>query len=212
MSVRSMIVMVVVLAVSVSVHAGEKEQAKDKPAVARGNVVGEVVCGKCEFDATETCSTAVKLSEKQFVLVAGKAAESLFDARESGKLVRVSGALTLKDGVLTITSKKSSEVKNQKAKPRLALAGKLVCTKCEFKIGEDCGVGLKSGGLQIALDGDAAKELFKDRCSGKPKLATGALTKIDGNVIFLQASKITDRKAADGNKKKTDAAKKTEET
>ena len=76
---------------------------------------------------------ANKLGEKQFVLLSGKAGESLFHSRCSGKLVRVSGGVTLKDGVATITSKKSTEVKNKNATPGLTLAGKLVCSKCDFK-------------------------------------------------------------------------------
>lgn len=149
---------------------------------------------------------ANKLGEKQFVLLSGKAGEDLLHARCSGKLVRVSGAVTLKDGVATITSKKSTEVKNKNAKPRLTLAGKLVCSKCDFKTGE-CAAALKAGDIQVMLDGDAAKALFKARCSGAPKVATGTLTKIDGNTIYLKVSKITDPKTRASGKKKTAAPK-----
>ena len=104
------------------------------------------------------------------MLVSGKAGENLFDARCSGKLVRVSGTLTVKDGVATITSARSTEVNNQ-----VTFTGKLVCSKCDFKIGE-CAAALKAGDLQILLNGDAAKALFDARCSGDPKVATGSLT------------------------------------
>ncbi len=208
MSVRLLTAVVAVLVVAFSVHAAEKEkkQAKGEPAGARGSVVGNLVCSKCNFKATEKCQTALKLGEKQFVLVSGKAGESLFHSRCSGKLVRVSGVVTLKDGVATITSAKSTEVKNQKANPRLTLAGKLVCSKCDFKIGE-CAAALKAGDLQVLLDGNAAKALFKARCSGVPKVATGALTKIDGNTVYLKVSKIADPKTRASDKKKTDALK-----
>ncbi len=149
---------------------------------------------------------ANNLGEKQFVLLSGKAGESLFPARCSGKLVRVSGVVTLKDGVATITSKKSTEVKNKTATPGLTLAGKLVCSKCDFKIGE-CAAALKAGDLQVLLDGDAAQVLFKARCSGKPKVATGALTKIDGNTVYLKVSKVVDPKPRASDKKKSDAPK-----
>ncbi len=149
---------------------------------------------------------ANNLGEKQFVLLSGKAGESLFHDRCSGRLVRVSGDVTLKDGVATITSKKSTEVKNKNATPGLTLAGKLVCSKCDFKIGE-CAAALKAGDLQVLLDGDAAKALFKTRCSGAPKVATGALTKIDGNTVYLKVSKIADPKTRASDKKKTDAPK-----
>ena len=213
MSLRLLTVMVVALAVTVSVHAAEKEkkQAKGKPAGARGNVVGRLSRAKCDFKATEKCSTALKLGEKQFVLVSGKAGESLFAARCSGKLVRVSGVVTLKDGAATITSEKSIEVKNNNATPGLTLAGKLVCSKCEFKIGE-CAAALKAGDLQVLLDGDAAKALFKARCSGVPKVATGALAKVDGNTVYLKVSKIADPKTRASDKKKTDATKAKKDT
>lgn len=206
MSLRSLTVVVAALAMTISIHAAEKEktQAKGQLAGARGNVVGKLCCAKCDFKATEKCSTALKLGENQFVLVSGPAGESLFDARCAGKLVRISGAVTLNDGVATITSKKSTEVKNQNAKPRLTLAGKLVCSKCDFKIGE-CAAGLKAGNLQVLLDGDAAKALFKARCSGVPKVATGELTKIDGNTVFLRVTRIVDPKTRASNKKKTAA-------
>jgi hypothetical protein len=149
---------------------------------------------------------ANKLGEKQFVLLSGKAGEDLFPARCSGKLVRVSGDVTLKDGVATITSKTSTEVKNKNVTPGLTLAGKLVCSKCDFKIGE-CAAGLKAGDLQVLLDGDVAKALFKARCSRAPKVATGVLTKIDGNNVYLNVSKIADPKSRASDNKKTVARK-----
>ncbi|MBC8288882.1 MAG: hypothetical protein H8E37_01060 [Planctomycetes bacterium] len=148
---------------------------------------------------------ANKLGEKQFVLLSGKAGESQFHDRCSGKLVRVSGDLTLKEGVATITSQKSTEVKNEDATPGLTLAGKLVCSKCEFKIGK-CAAGLKSGDLQVLLDGDAAKSLFKVRCSGISKVATGSLTRIDGNTVTLDVSRVADPTVPVGDRK-TDSPK-----
>jgi len=238
------------LVTAVSVHAGDKEKEETKkPAVARANVVGNLVCSKCALQATEKCHTALllattyaqwgivaedgnrfltaaerlgkarklsrnaeyassqlanKLGEKQFVLLSGKAGESLFHDRCSGRLVRVSGDLTLKDGVATITSRKSTEENNENATPGLTLAGKLVCSKCEFKTGK-CAAGLKAGDLQVLLDGDAARALFKLRCSGVPKVATGALTRIDGNTVYLDVSRIVDPKVRAGDKQKTDA-------
>ena len=209
MSFRSMTVVVAALAVAVSVHAGEKEKKQTKVEVARGSVVGNLICSKCALKATEKCQTALllattyaqfgivavddnksltaserldkacklsrdekyansqlanKLGEKPFVLLFGKIDESLFHSRCSSKLVRVTGDVTIKDGVATVTSMKSPEVNNGNATPGLALAGKLVCSKCDFKIGE-CAAALKAGDLQILLDGDAAKALFKARCS-----------------------------------------------
>ncbi len=190
---HSLTAVVATLAVALFVQADDKEKTQPKVEPARGSVVGNLVCSKCNFKATEKCQTALKLDEKQVVLVSGKAGESLFNARCGGKLVRISGAVTLKDGLATITSAKSTEVKNQQAKPRLSLAGELVCGKCEFKIGE-CAAALKAGELQVLLDGDAAKALFKARCSGAPKVATGALTKVDGNTIYLTVSKVIDPK------------------
>ncbi len=215
MSLRSLSVVVAVLVLTISVHAAEKEthQAKTEPAGARGNVVGNLSCAKCEFKATEKCTTALKLSEKQFVLISGQAGESLFATRCTGKLIRASGVVTLKDGVVTITSKRSTEVKNKNVTPGLTLAGKLVCSKCEFKIGE-CAAGLKAGSLQVLLDGDAAKALFNARCSGAPKVATGVLTKIDGNTVYLKVSRIANpkTKTRTSDKKKTDATKAIKET
>jgi len=137
---------------------------------------------------------ANKLGEKQFVLLSGKAGESLFHDRCSGKLVRVSGDVTLTDGVATITGEKSTLVKNEQAKPSLRLAGNLVCGKCDFKIGE-CAAALKAGDLQVLLEGDAADALFKARCSGAPKVATGELTRIDGNTVYLKVSRVVDPKS-----------------
>ncbi len=244
---RSLIAVVAALAVALSVQADDKEKKQAKIEVARGSVVGNLICSKCALHATEKCQTALllattyaqwgivaeddnkfltaserldkarklsrdekyassqlanKLGEKQFVLLSGKAGESLFHARCSGKLVRVAGVVTVEGGVLTITSKKSKEVANKNAKPRFTLAGKLVCSKCDFKIGE-CAAALKAGGLQVLLDGDAAKALFKARCSGAPKVATGVLTKIDGNTIYLTVSKVVDPKKR--AEQKTDA-------
>jgi len=198
MKIRSLTAVVAAL---VFVHAGEKEKTLPKVEPARGSVVGNLACSKCNFNATEKCQTALKLDEHQFVLVSGKAGESLFQARCTGKLVRVSGTLTVKDGVATITSAKSTEVNNQ-----ITLAGKLVCSKCDFKIGE-CAAALQAGELQVLMDGDAAKALFKARCSGDPKVATGALTRIDGNTIYLKVSKIADPKTRAGGKKKPDSPK-----
>ncbi|MCH8244072.1 MAG: hypothetical protein IH897_15900, partial [Planctomycetes bacterium] len=133
MSLRSLTVVVAALAVAVSVHAAEKEKKQAKVEVARGSVVGNLICSKCALKATEKCQTALllattyaqwgivavddnrfltaierlgkarklsrnekyassqlanNLGEKQFVLLSGKAGESLFHARCSGKLVR----------------------------------------------------------------------------------------------------------------------------
>ncbi|MDP6445790.1 MAG: hypothetical protein QF805_18485, partial [Pirellulaceae bacterium] len=137
---------------------------------------------------------AKKLGEKQFVLLAGKAGESLFQSRCSGQLHRVSGDVTLADGVATITGEKSSVIEDEQAQPSLSLAGKLVCSKCEFKVGE-CAAALKAGDLQVLLDGKAAEALFGVRCSGVSKVATGAVTKIDGKTVFLKVSKVSDSKA-----------------
>jgi hypothetical protein len=196
---RSLTAVVAAIAVTVLVQAGEKDQAQPKIEPARASIVGNLVCSKCNFKATEKCQTALQLDEKQFVLVSGKAGENLFDARCSGKLVRVSGTLTVKDGVATIKSARSTEVNNQ-----VTFTGKLVCSKCDFKIGE-CAAALKAGELQVLLDGDAAKALFDARCSGDPKVATGSLTRIDGNTVYLKVSRVVDPKARAGDKKKTDA-------
>ncbi len=144
---------------------------------------------------------ANNLGAKQFVLLSGKASESLFHDRCSGKLVRISGDMSLKDGVATISSKNWTEIKSNDATPGLALTGKLVCTKCEFKIGE-CAAGLKTGRLQVMLEGKPAKDLFKTRCSGAPKVATGELTKIEGDVVYLKVAKIADPKTRASDKKK----------
>ncbi|MCH7727791.1 MAG: hypothetical protein IH991_15115 [Planctomycetes bacterium] len=202
MVLRSLTAVVAALAVAVFVYADDKETKKPKVEPARGSFLGNLVCSKCNFKATEKCQTALQLDAHKFVIVSGKAGEDLFKARCSGKLVRVSGAVTLKDGLITIKSARSIEVKNQ-----VTLAGKLVCAKCDFKIGE-CAAALKAGDLQILLDGDAAKALFKARCSGKAKVATGALTKIDGNTIYLKVSRVVDPKKKAGDKK-TDAPAKT---
>jgi hypothetical protein len=199
MFIRSLTAVVAVIAVTVLVHADEKEKAEPNVKRARASIVGNLVCSKCNFKATETCQTALRLDEHQFVLVAGRAGESLFEARCTGKLVRVAGALSVKNGLATITSAKSIEVKNQ-----VTLAGKLVCSKCDFKIGE-CAAALKAGEFQVLLDGDAAKALFKARCSGVPKVAIGSLTRIDGNTIYLKVSRIVDPKAPAGDKKKTNS-------
>ncbi|MBP87834.1 MAG: hypothetical protein CMJ64_14115 [Planctomycetaceae bacterium] len=108
-------------------------------------------------------------------------------------------------------SKKSIEVKSENATPTFTLAGKLVCSKCDFRIGE-CAAALKADDLQVLLDGDAAKALFKTRCSGVPKVATSALTKIDGNTVYLKVSKIANPKTQASNKEKTDATKAKEDT
>jgi len=199
MFIRSLTAVVAVIAVTVLVHADEKEKAEPNVKRARASIVGNLVCSKCNFKATETCQTALRLDEHQFVLVAGRAGESLFEARCTGKLVRVAGALSVKNGLATITSAKSIEVKNQ-----VTLAGKLVCSKCDFKIGE-CAAALKAGEFQVLLDRDAAKALFKARCSGVPKVAIGSLTRIDGNTIYLKVSRIVDPKAPAGDKKKTNS-------
>ena len=200
---RSLIAVAAALCMALFVQADDKESTKKKVKPARGTVVGTLVCSKCNFKATEKCATALRLGKDQFVVVAGKAGESLFKTRCSGKLVRVSGAVTLKDGILTITSAKSKEIAKKNVKPRLALAGKLVCSKCDFKIGE-CAAALKSGEIQVLLEGDAAKALFKARCSGAAKVAIGTLTKVDGNTIYLTVSKVVDGKKR--AKKKTQAS------
>ena len=206
MCFRSLTAVVAALAMAVSVHAAEQEETQPKVEPARGSVVGNLVCSKCNFRATENCQTALKLDEEQFVLVSGKAGEDLFHSRCSGKLVRISGVLTVNDGVVTITSEKSTEVNSQ-----VTLAGKLVCSKCDFNIGE-CAAALQAGDLRILLDGDAATALFNVRCSGVPKVATGALTRIDGNTIYLNVSKIVDPQARAGDTTKADSPKTKDDT
>ena len=110
---RSLTALVAAIAVAVLVQADEKEKTQPKIEPARASIVGNLVCSKCNFKATEKCQTALQLDEKQFVLVSGKAGENLFDARCTGKLVRVFGTLTVKDGVATIKSGRSTEVNNQ---------------------------------------------------------------------------------------------------
>ena len=82
-------------------YAAEKEKTQPKVEPAQGSIVGNLACSKCNFKATEKCQTALQLDAHRFVLVSGKAGEDLFKARCSGKLVRVSGAVTLKDGLLS---------------------------------------------------------------------------------------------------------------
>lgn len=208
MFLRSTTSTLLVLAIAVTAHSdeSEKKQAKAESVGARASVVGQLCCSKCDFKATAECATALKLGKEQFVVVTGKAGESLFATRCSGRLVRVSGVVTLVEGVATITSKKSNDVKNKKVTPRLTLTGKLVCSKCEFEIGE-CAAGLQAGALQVLLAGQAAEALFKTRCSGVPKVATGEITKIDGNTIYLNVSKIADpKKGRASGKKKTDVS------
>ena len=187
-SFRSFTAVVAALSVAVLVHAGEKGKTQPTVKPAQGSIVGSLACSKCDFKATEKCQTALQLDGHRFVLVSGKAGQDLFKARCSGKLVRVSGAVTIKNGQLTITGAKSAEVRNQ-----VTLAGKLVCSKCDFKIGK-CAAALKAGNVRVLLDGDAAKALFQARCSGKPKVATGVLTKIDGNTVYLKVSRVDDPK------------------
>ena len=105
------VVVALVAAVSVDTAAQERKQAIVEPA--QGSIVGNLVCSKCNFKATEKCQTALQLDAHRFVLVSGKAGKDLFKARCSGKLVRVSGAVSLKDGLLTITSAKSTRLTNQ---------------------------------------------------------------------------------------------------
>ncbi len=207
MFLRSTTSTLLALAIAVTAHSdeNEKKQAKAESVGARASVVGQLCCSKCDFKATAECATALKLGKEQFVVVTGKAGESLFATRCSGRLVRVSGVVTLVKGVATITSKKSNDVKNMKVTPRLTLTGKLVCSKCEFEIGE-CAAGLQAGTLQVLLAGQAAEALFKTRCSGVPKVATGELTRIDGNTIYLNVSKIADPKERASGKKKTDVS------
>ena len=154
----------------------------------RDSIVGSLACSKCDFKATEKCQTVLRLDAHRFVFVSGKAGSDLFKARCSGKLVRVAGAVTIKNGQVTITGAKSSELNSQ-----VTLVGKLVCSKCDFKIGK-CAAALKAGDLRVLLDGDAAKALFKARCSGQPKVATGSLTRIDGNTVYLKVSSVRDPK------------------
>ncbi len=87
---------------------------------------------------------------------------------------------------------------------RADVVGNLVCSKCEFKTGK-CAAGLKAGDLQVLLNGDAARELFKLRCSGAPKVATGALTRFDGNTVYLYVSRIVDPEVPTGDKQTTDS-------
>ncbi len=202
MRLRSLTVVMALLAVAVLVHADDKPAKKPRLERARGSVVGSLVCSKCNFKATEACQTALKLDEHQFVLVSGKAGKSLFQSRCSGKVVRVFGTLTVQDGRVKITGARSIEVKNQ-----ITLVGKLVCSKCDFKIGE-CAAALKAGDLQVLLKGDAAKALFKARCSGAPKVATGALSKIDGKTVYLDVSRIVDPKPRTPAKKTVAVPKK----
>jgi hypothetical protein len=193
---------IAVLALAVLVQAGDKDTKTPQLEQARGSVVGSLVCSKCNFKATEACQTALKLDEHQFVLVAGKAGKSLFPTRCSGKVVRVFGKLTVQDGRMTVAGMRSVEVKNQ-----ITLSGKLVCSKCDFKIGE-CAAALKAGNLQILLKGDAAKKLFKARCSGARKLASGSLLKIDGQTLTLDVSRIVDPKPATTDRKTAAATRK----
>jgi hypothetical protein len=188
MRLRSLIAVVATLAVAVVVYADDKEKTEPKVEPAQASVLGNLVCSKCNFKATEKCQTALQLDAHKFIIVSGKAGEDLFKARCSGKLVSVTGALTIEDGLATITSARSTQLKNQ-----VTLAGKLVCSKCDFKIGK-CAAALKAGDLQVLLEGDAAEALFKARCSGKPKVATGALTRIEGNTLYLKVSKVVDPK------------------
>jgi hypothetical protein len=204
MSFRSLTVLVALLALSVFTQAAEKAKkpTNAKPVVARGTVVGKLACSKCDFKTAGKCQTALRLGKTQFVIVSGKAGENLFKTRCTGKLVRVSGAVTIKDGIVTIAAKKSTLVKNQKAASRITLAGKLVCSKCEFKIGK-CAAGLKAGGLQLLLEGKPADALYKSRCSGAQKIVTGELTKIEGNTVYLKVTKITDPKKHATEKKQS---------
>ena len=59
MPLRSLTVLVAALAVTVPVHAGEKEKKQAKVEVARGSVVGNLICSKCALKATEKCQTAL---------------------------------------------------------------------------------------------------------------------------------------------------------
>ena len=60
-----------------------------------------------------------------------------------------------------------------------------------------------SGDLQVLLDGKAADALFKVRCSGVPKVATGTLIRIEGNRVYLKVNGVVDPKTRAGVVKKT---------
>ena len=61
MRFRSLTVVVVALVAAVLAHADEKEKTQPKVEPAQGSIVGNLVCSKCNFKATEKCQTALQL-------------------------------------------------------------------------------------------------------------------------------------------------------
>ena len=125
MCFRSLTAVAVELAASVSIHAVENEKKQPKTEPTQGSIVGILACSKCDFKATEKCQMALKLDAHKFVLVSGETGNDLFIARCNSKLFRVSGAVTLTNGLITVTGTNATELKNQ-----VALTGKLFGSKC----------------------------------------------------------------------------------
>ncbi len=69
-------------------------------------VTGEVVCGHCTLKAVKECAPAIKAQDASYLLTKNEESDKLFDKRDKGVTVTVTGVLEEKDGQKWITASK----------------------------------------------------------------------------------------------------------
>ena len=76
-------------------------------------VSGEVVCGHCTLHAVDACTAAIKTADGNYLLAKNDESDKIFDKRDKGVKVKVTGTVEEKDGKKWITASKI-EVEEQK--------------------------------------------------------------------------------------------------
>jgi hypothetical protein len=69
-------------------------------------ISGDLVCAHCRLHASPTCGVALKASEGNYFLVKNEESDKVFDKRDKGLKVNVTGTVEEKDGKKWITASK----------------------------------------------------------------------------------------------------------
>jgi hypothetical protein len=156
------------------------EDAKKGPPAAKVTVTAESACLHCTFGVGDSCALCLKLDETTPVVLEGKPSEEFFENRLTGALLVVEGTLSVnKDKRLVLTTAKARPY-TDKDKGKAPEKGEVRVSGTPY-LARDGGVALRNGAHPIMLDGklaDRGKEAKSLTASGKMSLDKGGTVRL----------------------------------
>jgi hypothetical protein len=141
--------------------------AKKSPPAAKVTITAETACTHCTFGFGDSCAVCLKLDEVTPIILEGKAAEEYFESR-------LTGALLVVEGALSVNADKRLVLKIDKARPYADKDKGKAPAKGETRVegtvyAEKGTVAIRNGDHPIHVDGKRLEE-------GKTAAATGLLS------------------------------------